>query len=346
MRRIRIEELCRVAELHIASASGLDTAVAGKPVAPEVVNPPEWAARTLSDWKPLLSLIADAHAAPLDGMEDGIAADIPGLPPLLARAFGQAAQAIGPAMLGMQLGSSIGYLARRVFGQYDLPIPRSPSEKILFVPHNIATFADDWSLPADDVCLWVCMREVAHHAVLSIAHVRDHIQGALEEYARNFSPEPSILEERIAAMDLSEVSDIEQLQQLFGDPSEILARMVGPEQGAARDQISAVVAALEGWVDHVMDSIGQTLISSYGPITEALRRRRVVREEGERYIDVLFGLTMDQQAFARGSAFVEGVVERAGGDGLAKLWSRPEHLPTPADVDAPGLWLERISYVE
>ena len=36
------------------------------------------------------------------------------------------------------------------------------------------------------------------------------------------------------------------------------------------------------------------------------------------------------------------MVERAGEDGLARLWTSARTLPTPAEVDAPGLWLERI----
>jgi uncharacterized protein (DUF2342 family) len=43
---------------------------------------------------------------------------------------------------------------------------------------------------------------------------------------------------------------------------------------------------------------------------------------------------------------VSGVVERAGEEGLAKLWVSVRNLPTPSEVDAPGLWLERISLPE
>ena len=41
-----------------------------------------------------------------------------------------------------------------------------------------------------------------------------------------------------------------------------------------------------------------------------------------------------------------GVVERAGEDSLGRLWSLARNLPTPAEVDAPGLWLERIDLPE
>jgi len=36
------------------------------------------------------------------------------------------------------------------------------------------------------------------------------------------------------------------------------------------------------------------------------------------------------------------VVERAGTDGLRRLFTHPDNLPTPAEVDAAGLWLARI----
>ncbi|MHB1851236.1 MAG: zinc-dependent metalloprotease, partial [Acidimicrobiales bacterium] len=48
----------------------------------------------------------------------------------------------------------------------------------------------------------------------------------------------------------------------------------------------------------------------------------------------------------RGAAFIRGVVERAGEESLQQLWDDPRHLPTPAELDAPGLWLERISLPE
>ena len=37
---------------------------------------------------------------------------------------------------------------------------------------------------------------------------------------------------------------------------------------------------------------------------------------------------------------------RAGKPGLDRLWSAEEALPTPADVDAPGLWLARLGLAD
>ena len=43
---------------------------------------------------------------------------------------------------------------------------------------------------------------------------------------------------------------------------------------------------------------------------------------------------------------MSGVVERAGEDALTRLWSDELDLPTPAEVDAPGLWLARIGLLD
>ena len=56
----------------------------------------------------------------------------------------------------------------------------------------------------------------------------------------------------------------------------------------------------------------------------------------------ILGLNLTQEQVDRGAAFVAGVLERAGDKGLALLWQEGQNLPTPSEVDAPGLWLARL----
>jgi uncharacterized protein (DUF2342 family) len=92
----------------------------------------------------------------------------------------------------------------------------------------------------------------------------------------------------------------------------------------------------------VLDTVGAKLITGYPMLTEALRRRRVSAAESDRFVERLFGLELGQGTYERGTAFVSGVVERAGEDGLRRLWADEANLPTPPEVDAPGLWLARL----
>jgi uncharacterized protein (DUF2342 family) len=72
----------------------------------------------------------------------------------------------------------------------------------------------------------------------------------------------------------------------------------------------------------------------------------VEASDGDRFVERLLGLQLGQAQYDRGAAFVRGVVERAGDEALARLWVSPRELPTPAEVDAPGLWLARIELPE
>jgi putative hydrolase len=107
-------------------------------------------------------------------------------------------------------------------------------------------------------------------------------------------------------------------------------------------QLEAVVAVIEGWVDHLLDEVGGQLLSEYQRVTEALRRRRVQAGPQTRFVEQLLGLEMSQSTFDRGARFVDGVVQRSDRDTLRLLWSSAEHLPTAAEIDAPGLWMARM----
>ncbi len=344
--RIRLEELMRVAELHVADATGLATSFKGTGIRVSPVGRAQWAWTTLEDWRPLIESMASSLSpskADAAGSEETVVPHEGFGEQDLTDLIGQWATALGPTLLGMQFGSTVGHLAQRAMGQYDLPIPRPPKDELLMVPANIGSFASDWSLPADDVRLWVCISELAHHAVLSRPGVRSRLESLLADYVSGFQPDSSSIEDRLSGLD---PSDPGSLQQALGDPTALLGDAQSAEQRALLVQMEALVATLEGYVDHVLDIVGRRLISSYGPLTEALRRRRVERSQGQRFVERLFGLELAQEQFDKGTAFVDGVVDRAGEDGLTSLWRSEEHLPTPAEVGAPGLWLERISFLD
>jgi putative hydrolase len=334
-RRIRFEELARVAEMHVAEATGISTSATGRAVSVVPVGRGPWAMATLDAYRPLLERLAAALSAGTPEDDPDAAGDP------TAALLGNIGQLMGPVMLGMQSGFTVGHLARGAFGQYGLPVPRPPSDELLLVPVTIDAFAADWSLPEDDVVLWVELSEIAHHAVLSRPHVRARFDELLAADVSGFRPDPGALEGKLDAIDLANPA---ALQDVLGDPEVLLGAMQTPEQRETLSRLEALVAVVEGYVDHVVDTVGRRLIGSYGPLTEALRRKRVERGDADTFVERLFGLELGQAQFERGAAFVAGIVERAGEDGLARLWRSERDLPTPAEIDAPGLWLARLEY--
>jgi putative hydrolase len=165
------------------------------------------------------------------------------------------------------------------------------------------------------------------------------LEELLAEFAGAFRADLSQFEDRLGSID---PLDLGSLQSALEDPGAMLASMQTPAQQALHPAIDALVAAIVGYVDHQMDRIGRSLIGSYGPLTEALRRRRLEVGDDEQFVGRLFGIELGRAQYERGNAFVTGVLERAGEDGLSRLWHSPRELPTPAEIDAPGLWLARI----
>jgi putative hydrolase len=247
---------------------------------------------------------------------------------------------MGPNLTGLQLGSAVGHLARTTFGQYELPVPRPSTASLLVVPANVEAFARDWSLPGAEVRLWVCLREMTTNAVLGRPHVAERLRELLTEVVQGMAGDADALADRLQGLD---PSDADSLQRLFGDPEAFLGADLPPERQRVVDALTAVTAALSGYVEHVVDRAGERLLGGRTALTEAWRRREVDREMADRTAEMLLGLDLSPAQADRGRQFVGGVIERAGEDGLSRLWSSRETLPTPAEVDAPGLWLERIS---
>ena len=338
--RIDIEQLARVAELNVAQVLELPTSVNGRAVSVLPVNRSTWAQTTLDAYRPLAERLAEALSPSPTADVDTPSDDGPADP--LAGIL----QMLQPMMLAMTAGSMVGHLAQRSFGQYDLPIPRpitgtAADELHLLVP-NLDAFATEWSINPEEIRLLTCVHEIAHHSLFGVPHIRDRMNDLLTSYVSSFRNDAGAIEDRLGTIDLNNPESMNHLQEVFGSPEMILGAITSPTQQAMRPALEAHVAIVVGVVDHVVDEVGTRLVTNYGMISEAVRRRRVEAAEPDRFVERLFGLELTQPTYDRGAAFVTGVIERSGEAGLRRLWTDVSHLPTPPEVDAPGLWLARI----
>ena len=348
--RLDIEALTRVAELHVSEVTGLG---AEAPVTIEALNRTQWARRFLDDERSLLEGLSDSIGAAVRAQLQQFQQEpdsesmfgVPGLP--YEQMMQQMMAMLGPMMLGVMAGGTAGQLAIRAFGCYEFPLPRPENRSIPLVLTNIDSFAEAWSLPVDGIRLWVCVSDVAHHRVLAIPHVRNQLLSLLDAYVSSFNTDPDEVERRIRDLDLGDAEfgsepELEILQNLTSNPDLLLGAIQSDRQRLLMGQITTLVATIEGYVDWVVDVIGTRMIPDFARITEALRRRRVEATAANRYLERLLGLELSQATFDLGSAFVDGVITRAGSDALEQLWLDENSLPTRADMDAPGLWLARI----
>jgi len=333
--RMRTEELLRVADMYVAEATGMPTSRRGW-LALRCTTRAEWASTTLAAWKDLLTRLASSLSPGVGpaGAPDGNPMD---------QLLGNLPQVIGPLLLGAQAGSMVGHLAQRAIGQYDLPMPAPASDELMAVPTAVDSFAAEWGLAPDDVRMYVCLRDVAFHAVLSRPHVAAVLQEHLSAYASAFQVPMDAIEQRLSGLD---PTDLMSFQQSLGDPEALLGDIQTDEQRRLLVPARAFLTALSGYTDFILDKVGQRLVGAYPLVSEAFRRRRLEDGPGQRVLGKLLGIEVDQAMVDKGHSFVAGVLERAGEEGLARLWEAASTLPTPAEVDAPGLWLARLELTD
>ncbi len=113
---------------------------------------------------------------------------------------------------------------------------------------------------------------------------------------------------------------------------------------ALQPRLDAAVAAVVGYTDWVVDAVAVRVVGGEAlRIADAVRRQRASASAEDTFVERLLGIRLGDDQVVRGKNFVQGVVDRVGEPGLTRLLALPDSLPTPNDIDAPGLWIARVS---
>jgi len=330
--RIAYNRLADIADMHVRQITGLPTGPHDTHTEILTTTRALWAHRTLTDLRPLFTDLAAALTRPQQGDQGD---------PMSAM-IAQMSAFLFPTLMGITVGSMIGSLAQRAFGQYDLPLARPHTSEILVVAASVESFASDWSIPPDDLRMWVLTHELTSHAVLATPAVTDGLMESVKRHVGSFRPDPAAFMSAMGDIDPSDPAALETLQRTLGDPMTVVGAMRSPEQEALAPFLDARVAAVTGYIDHVVDAVGSRILGNASPIAEAVRRRRLDGRTDADLAEKLLGVSLPRALQRRGAEFVSGVIERAGEDPLRGMLSSAERLPTPNELDAPGLWLARL----
>lgn len=310
----------------------------------------DWVELQITALAPVLETMATALGNTLGDLDIEMTAElgdgpaIPGLPNF--EMFSGMLSMVAPVLLGVQAGSLIGSLAQHTLGRYDLPLPGADEPSLCFVVGNIDEFEASWELDRADLRFYIALHEVVHVAQRSVPWVTRRLNELTTQYVAGYSLTTDDLETKLASkLEMINPDDPESMRAFAQHPEEILAALQTPYQVEIMAQLQLFNATLEGFANAILERVGQRLIPTFSRIHEAMKRHRVVRGGAERFAETLLGLRMDGVHYERGDSFAAGVVERTGTEGLQHLWKSEDRLPTPAEFDAPGLWLARIELI-
>lgn len=238
--------------------------------------------------------------------------------------------------LGAEIGALLGYVSRKVLGQYDVFLPPDDRGLLYFVGPNVAEVELRSGLSARDFRLWIALHEVTHQVQFDGAPwLRGYVSGLADTYLATVELDPRELLRRLkrAAEEARRGEEWRGMGLLF--------LVMTPEQRDLFGRMQSVMSLLEGHASFVMNSIGATHLPDLPRLKRALeRRRRVGGLEG--WFRRAIGFENKIRQYSAGERFVKAAVEAAGMDGFNQVWRREENVPAPEELGDPGRWLARV----
>ncbi|OBJ70761.1 zinc-dependent metalloprotease [Mycobacterium sp. 1274756.6] len=242
-------------------------------------------------------------------------------------------------LAGAQTGAVLAFISSSILGQYD-PFADDGAGALLLVCPNVIAVERQLRVEPADFRLWVCLHEVTHRVQFTAnPWLPDYMARALAVLTTDAGDDLTDVVGRLAEFARSRRDPDPASTGILGM---VRALQSGPQREAL-DQLLVLGTLLEGHADHVMDGVGPQAVASVATIRRRFDERRQRRQPPlQRLLRALLGIDAKLSQYTRGKAFVDHVVDRVGMDRFNTVWSGPQTLPLPAEIENPQQWIDRV----
>ena len=290
----------------------------------------QWLEATLPVWTRIVEPVAQQ-------MQSAIPMEVPEeMQAMIAPMMGMMKQ-LSAVAFSNQLGTSLAALAREVVSASDIGIPLTEQGVIALVPSNATQFGEGLEVSADDVQLYLALRECAHQRLFAhVPWLRARAIGAIEAYVAGLRVDPNRMQDAMNGID---ISNPEALQELM--TSGLLAPEDTEEQRLALARLETLLAVVEGWVDDVVATATADRLPTANALRETMRRRRAAGGPAEKAFGSLVGLELRPRALREAATLFAALRSQGGTQARDALWGHPDLLPDAQDLADPLEFIER-----
>ncbi|MCL2316048.1 MAG: zinc-dependent metalloprotease [Actinomycetia bacterium] len=316
----------------------LDPATALSGPAPHAVawSRAEWIEHSMDNWRavaePIATRIAEAMSSlmhpPADEPDDGA--------PLAALSgmFAPMAKRAAAVMYAQRLAQAIGKLASQVLSGNDSGLPLVDPPVVALLPTNIAGFGEGLGLGADDVLLYLTLREAARQRLSAAAPwLATQTLALVEHYAREITIDPSALSSAVDLGDLESLTPQRMAEASEALQGRLFAPTRTPEQEDILARLETLLALTDGWVETVVAAAAAPWMGGAGALAETLRRRRAAGGPAETLLSSMVGLEVRPRRLRDAVNLWSAMGSQCGLEARDALWRHPDILPTSADLD-------------
>ena len=272
----------------------------------------------------------------------------------------------------VELGSVLGWMARRVLGQYDLlwASDDAPStadggmgagdapggtagDTVYFVGPNILVTEKRYAFVPAQFRLWLALHELTHRSQFTgVPWLRPHFLQLVNGLVEEAQPDPERLREGLRTLMTQRrsrsgrngadgSSSGEHNEDLLGEGG-IAAVFATEHQRGLIAQVGGMMSLVEGHGDVTMARAARGHIPDAERFAAVMgHRRRNVRGMA-RLIQRLLGIEAKLAQYQAGEDFIAEIEAERGPQAVDRIWERVEHLPSMAEIRDPQAWLERV----
>lgn len=288
----------------------------------KVVGRTEWIDRNLASFQHLLEPAERRIAERLEA----------------SGSLGTATAALAHQVVAAETAVLLGFLSRRVLGQYELVLPTGDrGDTVAYVGVNLIDLERRHQFRPSEFRLWVALHEMTHRAqFVGVGWMADHFLSLVERLVSQAVPEPGRLSRIVRQLNDARTEDRPLL-----DETGLVGLFASPAQRETLNEVQALMSLLEGHGHVVMDRIGAGLFLGHARMARVLKARR--SDPKTQFLFRLTGLEMKMRQYELGESFILEVERRAGWETLDAAWTGPEALPTLAEIEEPAEWLRRVA---
>ena len=241
-----------------------------------------------------------------------------------------------------ELGAALGWMSRRVLGQYDLLLAededRDEQDFVYYVGPNILAIEKKFAFDPKQFRLWLALHELTHRSQFTgVPWLRPRFLELVNQMLDEVEPDPARVKQGL--------QDFVQMKRNGKDPladGGVAQLFASERQKELLDSVGGMMSLVEGHGDVTMSR------AAAGHVPHAQRFHRVMQERRNsatgvsRLMQKMMGLEAKLAQYQAGEDFIAAIESQRGDRAVDLIWQDQDHLPSMAEIRNPTAWMERV----
>ena len=253
-----------------------------------------------------------------------------------------ATNAVSRKVSATQLGAVLGWMSRRVLGQYDLLLAededREDQDLVYYVGPNILAVEKRFAFDPKQFRLWLALHELTHRSQFTgVPWLRPQFLSLVNQMLDEVEPDVDRIKQGL--------NEFLQMKREGKDPladGGVAQLFASERQRELLDRVGGMMSLVEGHGDVTMSR------AAMGHVPHAERFHRVMQERRNsatglnKTVQKIMGFEAKLAQYQAGEDFIAAIEAERGPRAVDLIWQRADHLPSMNEIRNPAQWMKRV----